>query len=103
MAVTVRRACRCGHQKDAHEHYRRGTDCSACTCAKYAGRLQVTLGSTRLRSVSPDVIHQPVEPYVRPTHTAGAAGLPARPPLLPVQSPRVEAAPTDVRVPETLA
>ena len=23
--------CRCGHQRRAHEHLRRGTDCSACT------------------------------------------------------------------------
>lgn len=29
-------ACRCGHLPDAHEHYRRGTDCSRCTtCPAY--------------------------------------------------------------------
>lgn len=22
--------CRCGHPADAHDHYRRGTDCGAC-------------------------------------------------------------------------
>jgi hypothetical protein len=29
------RACRCGHQANAHEHYRRGTDCALCTCPKF--------------------------------------------------------------------
>lgn len=23
--------CRCGHPRDVHEHYRSGTDCSACS------------------------------------------------------------------------
>lgn len=22
--------CRCGHPREAHEHYRRGTDCATC-------------------------------------------------------------------------
>ncbi|MBP2366334.1 hypothetical protein [Pseudonocardia parietis] len=25
--------CRCGHEKDAHEHYRPGTDCGVCGTA----------------------------------------------------------------------
>lgn len=25
--------CRCGHERDAHEHYRPGTDCGACGTA----------------------------------------------------------------------
>lgn len=25
--------CRCGHEKDVHEHYRSGTDCGACGTA----------------------------------------------------------------------
>ncbi len=25
-------ACRCGHDGDAHDHYRRGTDCALCDC-----------------------------------------------------------------------
>jgi hypothetical protein len=29
------RSCSCGHGKQAHEHYRRGTDCALCTCARY--------------------------------------------------------------------
>jgi hypothetical protein len=29
------RDCRCGHEGRAHEHYRRGTDCALCTCAKF--------------------------------------------------------------------
>lgn len=32
--MTDRRVCRCGHSRDAHEHYRPGTDCSACGCAR---------------------------------------------------------------------
>lgn len=29
------RACTCGHPKDAHLHYRRGTDCAHCLCPKF--------------------------------------------------------------------
>jgi hypothetical protein len=29
------RTCSCGHEKQAHEHYRRGTDCAVCSCARY--------------------------------------------------------------------
>lgn len=27
--------CRCGHPRHAHEHYRRGCECSACPCPRY--------------------------------------------------------------------
>lgn len=27
--------CRCGHDRDAHEHFRRGTDCASCDCARF--------------------------------------------------------------------
>lgn len=26
----------CGHFRDHHEHYRRGTDCSECLCMRFA-------------------------------------------------------------------
>ena len=26
--------CRCGHPKQAHQHYRAGTDCALCTCTR---------------------------------------------------------------------
>lgn len=29
------RDCTCGHAAQAHEHYRRGTDCALCSCAKF--------------------------------------------------------------------
>jgi hypothetical protein len=32
------RTCRCGHPLDAHEHYRKGSDCALCppgTCPRY--------------------------------------------------------------------
>lgn len=31
----VVRPCRCGHDTRAHQHYRRGTDCALCPCAKF--------------------------------------------------------------------
>ena len=33
--------CRCGHPREAHEHYRRGSDCAACAgaCARFRVRL----------------------------------------------------------------
>ena len=27
--------CACGHATEAHEHYRRGSDCALCECARY--------------------------------------------------------------------
>jgi hypothetical protein len=27
--------CRCGHPVSWHEHYRAGTDCSVCDCARF--------------------------------------------------------------------
>jgi len=29
------KGCTCGHAANAHEHYRRGTDCALCTCPKF--------------------------------------------------------------------
>jgi hypothetical protein len=29
------KGCTCGHQANAHEHYRRGTDCGMCSCPKF--------------------------------------------------------------------
>ncbi|MGK5110462.1 MULTISPECIES: hypothetical protein [unclassified Geodermatophilus] len=35
-AVSIEgRSCTCGHGKQAHEHYRRGTDCALCACGRY--------------------------------------------------------------------
>lgn len=31
----TRRACRCDHPAEAHEHYHCGTYCSACRCNRY--------------------------------------------------------------------
>lgn len=31
----VANPCRCGHGRDAHEHFRRGTDCAGCDCAHF--------------------------------------------------------------------
>jgi len=27
--------CRCGHDREAHEHYRRGSDCCQCDCQRW--------------------------------------------------------------------
>jgi hypothetical protein len=29
------KGCTCGHEANAHEHYRRGTDCAMCSCPKF--------------------------------------------------------------------
>jgi hypothetical protein len=31
-------ACTCGHPRQAHEHYRRGSDCALCGCARFRRR-----------------------------------------------------------------
>lgn len=36
VAPASGRTCSCGHGKQAHKHYRRGTDCAMCSCARYA-------------------------------------------------------------------
>ncbi len=28
--------CRCGHDREAHEHYRRGSDCCQCDCRRWS-------------------------------------------------------------------
>jgi hypothetical protein len=33
------KACVCRHVKQAHEHYRRGTDCALCDCPRYTDPL----------------------------------------------------------------
>jgi hypothetical protein len=30
--------CRCGHAADVHRHYRPGSDCALCDCARLARR-----------------------------------------------------------------
>lgn len=27
--------CRCGHARDAHQHYRPGADCALCDCGAF--------------------------------------------------------------------
>ncbi|HWC81375.1 MAG TPA: hypothetical protein VG756_15600 [Pseudonocardiaceae bacterium] len=29
--------CRCGHPREAHRHYRKGTECSVCPAGECAG------------------------------------------------------------------
>ncbi len=29
--------CDCGHDRQAHEHYRAGGECSLCGCQRFAG------------------------------------------------------------------
>jgi len=33
--ATRTRVCQCGHDRIGHEHYRSGTDCAVCDCARY--------------------------------------------------------------------
>lgn len=39
-AVPTGRSCVCGHGRDAHEHYRKGTDCALCACTRYTSRFR---------------------------------------------------------------
>ena len=45
--------CSCGHERVAHEHYRAGTDCALCECARFARssgpRLALALAPALLR------------------------------------------------------
>ncbi|MFN2536786.1 MAG: hypothetical protein ABR549_01360 [Mycobacteriales bacterium] len=79
MAISVRRPCRCGHGKDAHEHYRRGSECSGCGCVGFKGLIEITirLGRQLPSVVLPEEVPVAYEPYVRPTHTVGLTAVPA--------------------------
>ena len=82
MPLSFRRTCRCSHAKAAHEHYRAGSDCASCDCARYRFGfvLTVALGTPAPTVITPDVVHEVAGPYVRPHHAnlrePGAAGLP---------------------------
>ncbi|MEU4371873.1 hypothetical protein [Pseudonocardia alni] len=44
--------CRCGHERDAHEHYRAGTDCGVCgtTCRAFRARTGSAAGRSAGRA-----------------------------------------------------
>ncbi|MEJ8278290.1 hypothetical protein [Pseudonocardia spirodelae] len=44
--------CRCGHERDAHEHYRPGTDCGVCgaTCRAFHARTGAAAGRSAGRA-----------------------------------------------------
>jgi hypothetical protein len=35
------RLCQCGHNRDAHRHYRTGSDCALCGCPRWSSRRMV--------------------------------------------------------------
>ena len=37
-SATDTATCACGHQQDAHEHYRPGSDCALCDCPRFRRR-----------------------------------------------------------------
>ncbi|MGY1709480.1 hypothetical protein ACI8AC_08220 [Geodermatophilus sp. SYSU D00758] len=37
----------CGHGRQAHQHYRRGTDCAHCACGRYRRSLLARLLGSR--------------------------------------------------------
>lgn len=39
--------CSCGHGRQAHQHYRRGTDCSLCSCPRFHRSLLARLRRRR--------------------------------------------------------
>lgn len=99
MAVALRRTCSCGHDRPAHSHYRRGSDCSGCSCAAYVGGFVLTVAfraAPLAAVVVPDQVPTTVEPYVRPTHSAGTGG--TRPVQVSVVRPRTSESTGEPRV-----
>ena len=41
-------ACGCGHANLAHQHYRKGTDCALCVCARFKESVPVARKGLRL-------------------------------------------------------
>lgn len=55
--------CRCGHGPHAHEHYRRGKDCSLCACAKFrSSEGSVLARLLGRRAAGRDVVVEPTPP-----------------------------------------
>lgn len=46
MVITAGACARrgCGHDRAAHHHYRRGTDCALCGCGRFRTGLLALLG-----------------------------------------------------------
>jgi hypothetical protein len=97
--------CRCGHVRDTHSHYRRGSDCAGCDCPRYQRGFVLAIsfraGLPTPVVVIPDEVHRVADPYVRPTHTAGTGGVPRVPPttaslVVPPRDGSYPAAPTPV-------
>lgn len=38
VLVVDAESCVCGHVRDAHEHYRPGTDCALCDCPRFRAK-----------------------------------------------------------------
>lgn len=64
MANALR--CRCGHGVDAHEHFRSGRDCGACTgCHRFTTAGPIVLGGVawnRLRAAEATLSRLPRTP-----------------------------------------
>lgn len=64
--------CRCGHPADAHDHYRPGTDCSACDCPEFRT-------AARLRDRFARLFRSPENPHrvsaTPPQHDDGLSAL----------------------------
>jgi hypothetical protein len=43
--------CNCHHGRDAHRHYRRGTDCAVCMCPRWSPRNPLLWLAHRSRSL----------------------------------------------------
>lgn len=73
MAVRLVRLCPCGHARADHQHYRRGSDCGSCDCARYRRGWSLTVSwraGAETRAVSPERVEEVAGPFVRPTHLA---------------------------------
>lgn len=83
MPFTLRRSCRCSHEKAAHEHYRRGSDCAQCGCDRYRFGFVLTLGGAPVPAVvTPEAVPEAEGPYVRPNHAnLTTPAVPLAPPL----------------------
>jgi hypothetical protein len=38
LRLRARKLCRCGHDRQAHRHYRPGSDCGLCECPRWTRR-----------------------------------------------------------------
>ena len=79
-------ACRCGHHREDHQHYRRGTECGLCSCPRHRrrwrsdSRASAGGATAKLTEAPPPLSSAGSTPNMRPSPAAQTSGAPGAQP-----------------------